>query len=139
MAWINIGDVRFRNPLPRSGKERIFLQQKPQQDHNEDSQAKFDHLLLRGNVPSGCQWSTKVDENQGTNNIASLKRKNIKDDQQFWRYKETSCDVELDTTGMKKNILLLINHELSTLNDSKSKSITVIQHPLLLIEKYHIF
>ncbi len=103
MAWINIGDVRFRNPLPRSGKERIFLQQKRQQDHNEKPQARFDHLLLKENVPSRYQWSKIDDEIQGTNNISSLKRKKPKDGQQFWRYKETSCDVELDTTGMQKD------------------------------------
>ena len=89
MAWVNIGDVRFRDKLPPSGKVRCTTQN----DECEEGHDDEDSLLLQGNVPKCYQWVTAdipkgYDQNQSKD-----------DDDKFWTRKETSCDVELDTIG----------------------------------------
>ena len=124
MAWIHIGDVRFRNPLPHSGKMRyVTAQNGSQKGISQTSTAPssassslldLEHLITKGNVPTKFQW-TQVEKNDGndvkTTNKDGVEKdesNNAKDDNnesgvKFWAMKDTSCDVELDTIGMNVN------------------------------------
>lgn len=106
MAWVYIGDLRFRNPLPNMGKTRCF----PNQDitsSSDGNKRKDELLLLQGNIPSCYQWrkGEDVDMNDGGNdndkNNSSSHRKKGKNNESedWWTHKETSCDVEFDTIG----------------------------------------
>jgi hypothetical protein len=90
MAWIHIGDVRFRNPLSRAGKMRYTIKE---DGHRGISKTSFDsnHLFVKNNVPSKFQWTKKGEPQNGEKTESAM--------DEFWTRKETSCDVELDTIG----------------------------------------
>ena len=108
MAWINIDDVRFRNPLPKAGKMRISrvqrkctnIQEGEEEDERISSSSKksdFNHLLIEENIPSEFQWTSK--KREGLETDQKQNRKNESFCNNFWTRKETSCDIELDTIG----------------------------------------
>ncbi len=90
MAWVNIGDVRFRDKLPPSGKVRCTTQKDECEEGCRDEDSL---LLLQGNVPKCYQWVTADTPKDNEQNQSK------DDDDKFWTRKETSCDVELDTIG----------------------------------------
>lgn len=93
MAWVNIGDVRFRDVLPNSGKVRCEMEMQ-----NDEREVIHNQLLLKDNIPMRYRWTKAID---GDDDDACEKgRRDLtakKDD--FWMRKETSCDIEVDTIG----------------------------------------
>lgn len=102
MAWINLGDVRFRHSLPRSGKARYIMKQVLNEVGKFTPPPTFDNLLLKDNIPAQFKWSNREREKERTDESNKVQAKTV-DGDEFWTYKETSCDVELDTVGMKKS------------------------------------
>lgn len=91
MSWINVGDVRFRNPLQQSCKKRFVSQQDNPSNKQQVIEASFDHVLIKQNIPCCYQWPRK--ENRNDNEMSKT--------DESWTHKETSCDIEVDTIGKK--------------------------------------
>ncbi len=93
MAWIDVGDVRFRNPLPRAGKMRYSVEN---DTRHSTAAILYNYLLLQGTVPSKFKWGESMKQSK----IGSDSGNRYNVDDEFWKRKETSCDVELDIRGM---------------------------------------
>ena len=102
MSWINVGDGRFRNPIPRVVKDRrgigsVVKRNEGRTGKGQDSSFPSDFELFalsRDTIPSELHWTSQdiINMNKECNNGK---------DQliEYWTRKETSCDIELDTTG----------------------------------------
>lgn len=103
MSWIHIGDCRFRTPLPNILKDRLGGKSSTAKRHEmeQDKLTKDPFGLTKTIVPRELCWTEKyssqslptchpeVTLNQSIMNIAGP---------EFWTRRDTSCDIELDTT-----------------------------------------
>ncbi len=79
MSWIKVGDVRFRMSYGHIAKKKNCT------DRSNP------HQLLVDQIPSHLHWVEKFDtKDQG---------RQSNHHEEFWTKKETSCDIEIDTTG----------------------------------------
>ncbi len=91
MSWINVGDCRFRNPIQRILKDRCGNRGLFQHDSNLGSDFLLgDHAMTHDTIPSKLHWNYRDDDE---NEVKKTLPKEV------WTNKETSCDIELDTTG----------------------------------------
>lgn len=104
MSWINIGDCRFRMPLPNIVKDRIGTVATGFNERNQRCSEGNDFTLTKDIIPSELCWadmsaskSAQVHDDEAQKNMLKL------DGSEFWIWRETSCDIELDTTA--SNIL----------------------------------
>ena len=95
MSWIKVGDSRFRSPVLKTVKDRG--------GKGSIGSATGDFVLIQDIIPSDLCWENKVDKalsiHSETMDEETLKQFLVFMGSEFWTRKETSCDLELDTTG----------------------------------------
>jgi len=106
MSWINIKDCRFRKPLPNTLKDRFGA--KGTTDMREIKQQRrcmeSDFTLTKHIIPTELCWAEKSTSDSAQSIDTQVQDKTLKlDGTEFWIWRETSCDIELDTTA--SNIL----------------------------------
>jgi len=102
MSWIKVGDSRFRSPVLKTVKDRggkgSVGSATPRDPCKED-----DFVLIQDKIPSDLCWENKVDKalsiHSETMDEETLEQFLAFMGSEFWTRKETSCDLELDTTG----------------------------------------
>ena len=87
MSWIKVGDGRFR---------------KNSRKNPQDKKRRSTYELLQDDIPIHLNWieqakSNSEDEVANANEIFEHSNNDIGDE--FWTKKETSCNIEMDTTG----------------------------------------
>ena len=106
MSWVKVGDGRFRNPIPHGIKDRIG---KARVNSTTDLEhcAENMYTMTHDKIPIEFHWSehkykedvtTFGDSKPGQEEKMIKERRDWMGDE-FWTRKETSCDLELDTTG----------------------------------------
>eukprot|EP00978_Attheya_sp_CCMP212_P005618 scaffold12580_cov55-Attheya_sp.AAC.8 len=95
MSYIHVSDGRIRGKLPTSARQTF---QKPKVESNVDddnnSQEDNSNTFLASNSPSHLLWS----DSPGFNPENIDKDSSVFSGDQYWTRKETSCDVEFDTS-----------------------------------------
>jgi hypothetical protein len=86
MSPVLVRDCRFRTPLPRKRRVRVVTSSREDDILNNQSASSSNHLFLKGNVNDSFIWQSVC------NRESSSKM------DEFWTRKETSCDIEADTT-----------------------------------------
>jgi hypothetical protein len=92
MSWINIGDCRFRKPLPNTLKDRTV-----QGTTSESKQRRFvgnDVILTKHIIPTELCWTEKsVSDSEESSDIRVQGTILELDGSEFWIWRETSCDI----------------------------------------------
>jgi len=103
MSWIKVGDGRFRSPVLKTAKDRGGKGSiGSAKSYNPCKNDEF--VLIENKIPSDLCWSeNKVDKAMSIHS-ETMDEKTLKQflafmGSEFWTRKETSCDLELDTTG----------------------------------------
>jgi hypothetical protein len=100
MSWINIGDCRFRMPLPNTVKDRIGTVATGINERNQRCSEGNDFTLTKDNIPSELCWAgMSASKSAQVHDVEAQKQMLKLDGSEFWIWRETSCDIELDTTG----------------------------------------
>jgi hypothetical protein len=114
MSWVNVGDGRFRTPIQRVVKDRCgngSIVNRDSKQHQtkgvQDSPGDF-YTMAYDTIPSDLHW-THHDENQTKEDASRKNEDKTLFGAEFWTKKETSCDIELDTTGESFVFLLVHN------------------------------
>eukprot|EP00804_Cyclotella_cryptica_P015105 CCRYP_000678-RA/>CCRYP_000678-RA protein AED:0.04 eAED:0.04 QI:194/1/1/1/0.90/0.83/12/2203/2174 len=92
LKYVNVGHVRFRGPLPRGLRKRTkedFLRLRTAGENGAGQKDNNHAFFLSDNVPNEWLWHKSDDD--GLYNPSLQKRKH-------WLKKQTSCDLEFDTT-----------------------------------------
>ena len=92
LKYVNVGDVRFRQPLPKNIRKRTkqdFL-------NNDMARSNTSAFFLRENVGKDLLWRVYEDDNKhpSSDKLCTSFRVNSRQ----WLKKQTSCDLEFDTT-----------------------------------------
>jgi hypothetical protein len=89
LKYVNVGDVRFREPLPRTLRKRTKEDFLRKENSNTDNGAFF----FRDNVDTELMWP----RSKNVSNGSESQQQSIFLEQ-HWLKKQTSCDLEFDTT-----------------------------------------
>jgi hypothetical protein len=90
LKYVNVGDVRFRQPLPKGLRRRTkddFLRK-------EETQRDNSVFFFGDNVGSELLWPTFQDEKEKS----QWQQATLAFREEHWLKKQTSCDLEFDTT-----------------------------------------
>lgn len=123
MSWVKVGDGRFRTPIPKTAKDRRG-KLAGVKSNNPCEQSEF--TLVEDCIPCELYWSEQVDT------LMLMHCEKIKEEtfkklmvllgSEFWTRKETSCDLELDTTGAYSFVNIVWLHSTMLRHDACSLS-----------------
>jgi len=99
-----VGDGRFRNPLPHVAKDRKGKETMKSNAKNEAASGGDTFTMTCDSIPSTLHWSEEQRNQHAVDPVEQAEDKPVKEPHpligmEFWTQKETSCDIELDTTG----------------------------------------
>ena len=89
LKYVNVGDVRFRQPLPGSVRKRTKADFLRKSNQNQDNGAFF----LKDNVGKELLWPRYEDISSQSQQHAT----SLDNPLEHWLKKQTSCDLEFDT------------------------------------------
>jgi len=89
MSPVHVRDCRFRTPLPRKRRARV-VSHRDDEVLNNQSISSLSHLFLKGNISDNLLWQSVCNMENSSSSCVEM--------DEFWTRRETSCDIEADTT-----------------------------------------